>query len=274
VIVVGPPTATLVARPPATIVAMPVLLEVQVTVEVPGPVLLSEYVMVAWNCCLVPSAIDGLGGVTATAAADTQAPVVVLQCGLFVGHWVSSVQKRPASASGGGIGSFVTSGGGWVTSGGGTEASASGGSASRVSGGGWDASASGGRGASASGTVIGGSTRGSVDGSVVVSGGVVSVRTSVSLLASDGTVSVLRSVAASGCGSVLSSPPQPDITATMSAISQTQPSLTRAIFISSLADSIGELRVPDLEKKVNLLSFDRSHLYSDVARSLWSTHPQ
>jgi hypothetical protein len=38
-------------------------------------------------------------------------------------------------------------------------------------------------------------------------------------------------------------------------MSQTQTSLTRAICISSLADSIGELRVPDLEKKVNLLSF-------------------
>jgi hypothetical protein len=37
--------------------------------------------------------------------------------------------------------------------------------------------------------------------------------------------------------------------------------------ISSLADNIGELRVPDLEKKVNLLSLSPSHLYSDVACS-------
>jgi hypothetical protein len=36
---------------------------------------------------------------------------------------------------------------------------------------------------------------------------------------------------------------------------------------SSLADNIGELRVQDIEKKVNLLSFGGTHLYSDVA---WS----
>jgi hypothetical protein len=35
--------------------------------------------------------------------------------------------------------------------------------------------------------------------------------------------------------------------------------------ISSLADNIGELRLPDLERKVNLLSLDSAHLYSDVA---------
>jgi hypothetical protein len=38
------------------------------------------------------------------------------------------------------------------------------------------------------------------------------------------------------------------------------------MIISSLADSIGELRVQDKERKVNLLSFDRSHLYSDASR--------
>jgi hypothetical protein len=50
-------------------------------------------------------------------------------------------------------------------------------------------------------------------------------------------------------------------------MSQTQMSLTRAMSISSLADNIGELRVQDIEKKVNPVSFRRSHLYSDVARS-------
>ena len=40
--IVVEPTATLVARPPAAIVALVVSLDDQVTVEVPEPVLLSE----------------------------------------------------------------------------------------------------------------------------------------------------------------------------------------------------------------------------------------
>src|SRR5689334_13189140 len=73
--------------------------------------------MVAVNCCCVPSAIDGLVGVTPTPVAETHAPVVVLQCGALDGHWLSAVQWN-TSASGCGFGASVTSGGGLVVSGG------------------------------------------------------------------------------------------------------------------------------------------------------------
>ena len=97
-----------------------------------------------------------------------------------------------------------------------------------------------------------------------------STRTSApSVRTSDAGVSVFTSVFAASVsvGGGLSSSPQPAaMTATVRAMSQTQMSLTRAMSISSLADNIGELRVQDKERKVNLLSFDRFHLYSDAAR--------
>jgi hypothetical protein len=58
---------------------------------------------VAWNCCVVPLAIEGLAGVTPMELTDTHAPVVVLQCGALTGHWVSFAHEPPSiGASGGG----------------------------------------------------------------------------------------------------------------------------------------------------------------------------
>jgi hypothetical protein len=54
-----------VANPPAAIVAIPVVCEVQVAVLVKFCVELSEKVPVAVNCFVVPFAIEGFAGVTA-----------------------------------------------------------------------------------------------------------------------------------------------------------------------------------------------------------------
>ena len=59
------PAATAVASPPALIVAVPVVEDVQVTWPVMFCVLPPEYVPVAVNCCVVPVWIAGLAGVTA-----------------------------------------------------------------------------------------------------------------------------------------------------------------------------------------------------------------
>jgi hypothetical protein len=59
------PAATPVANPPAVIVAVPAVCELQVTVLVKFCVELSENVPVAVNCCVVPFAIEGFAGVTA-----------------------------------------------------------------------------------------------------------------------------------------------------------------------------------------------------------------
>jgi hypothetical protein len=59
------PAATPVAIPPAVIVAILAVCELQVTVLVKFCVELSENVPVAVNCCVVPFAIEGFAGVTA-----------------------------------------------------------------------------------------------------------------------------------------------------------------------------------------------------------------
>ena len=59
------PAARAVASPPALIVAVPVVEDVQVTWPVMFCVLPPEYVPVAVNCCVAPAWIVGLAGVTA-----------------------------------------------------------------------------------------------------------------------------------------------------------------------------------------------------------------
>jgi hypothetical protein len=59
------PAATPVARPVPEIVATDVFEELQVTELVMTPVLESEYVPVAVNCCVAAIAIAGFAGVTA-----------------------------------------------------------------------------------------------------------------------------------------------------------------------------------------------------------------
>jgi hypothetical protein len=64
-----------VANPPALIVATLVVCEVHVTVLVKFCVELSEKVPVAVNCSVLPFAIEGLAGVTAT---DTNVAAVTV----------------------------------------------------------------------------------------------------------------------------------------------------------------------------------------------------
>lgn len=64
-VMVGDPRATAVASPVLLIVATPVSDELQATYAVKFWVALFEKVPVAVNCCVVPSAIVGLDGVTA-----------------------------------------------------------------------------------------------------------------------------------------------------------------------------------------------------------------
>jgi hypothetical protein len=64
-VIVELPTPAPVARPPVLIVAMVVVPEVQVTVDVKFCVVPSLKVPVAVNCCVAPLAIDGFAGVTA-----------------------------------------------------------------------------------------------------------------------------------------------------------------------------------------------------------------
>jgi hypothetical protein len=59
------PTPAPVARPPEVMVAVDIVAEAHVTDAVRFWVLLSLYVPVAVNCCVVPFEIDGLAGVTA-----------------------------------------------------------------------------------------------------------------------------------------------------------------------------------------------------------------
>jgi hypothetical protein len=68
---------TLLAKPALLIVATAVLLEVQVTVLVKSRVVLSLYVPVAVNCCVVPLAIEGFVGVTAIEVSDAVTVSVV-----------------------------------------------------------------------------------------------------------------------------------------------------------------------------------------------------
>jgi hypothetical protein len=64
-LIVEVPTPAPVASPAALIVAVVVVPEVQVTVEVKFCVVPSLNVPVAVNCCVAPLAIDGFAGVTA-----------------------------------------------------------------------------------------------------------------------------------------------------------------------------------------------------------------
>src|ERR1700678_4029482 len=64
-VIVELPTPAPVARPPVLIVAVVVVPEVQVTVDVKFCVVPSLNVPVAVNCCVAPLAIDGFAGVTA-----------------------------------------------------------------------------------------------------------------------------------------------------------------------------------------------------------------
>ncbi len=70
------PMPTLCASPPLLIVAVETVSDDHVVVLVRFCVLPSVYVPVAVNCSLVPSAIDGVAGVTAI---DTSAAVVTRQ---------------------------------------------------------------------------------------------------------------------------------------------------------------------------------------------------
>ncbi|MFT4840901.1 MAG: hypothetical protein ACI90M_001359, partial [Candidatus Azotimanducaceae bacterium] len=78
-VIVVVPCAALVASPslpPALLmIATAGDVELHVTVDVRSCVVLSLYVPVAANCCVVPSAIDGVGGVTAN---DTNTAGVTL----------------------------------------------------------------------------------------------------------------------------------------------------------------------------------------------------
>lgn len=63
-VIVVAPAASVVANPPAAIVAMFGALELQFAEEVRSWVLPSLYVPVAVNCCVVPSGIEADGGLT------------------------------------------------------------------------------------------------------------------------------------------------------------------------------------------------------------------
>ena len=87
-LIVEMPGATPVARPGVLglIVAMGGSDDAHAASAVTLPVDVSEYVMVATNCCVVPAAMDGVAGVTAKATRETQAPVFVLQWGAVGPH--------------------------------------------------------------------------------------------------------------------------------------------------------------------------------------------
>jgi hypothetical protein len=73
------PEATPVANPPAVIVTTPVVCEVHVAVLVKFCVELSEKVPVAVNCCVLPFAIEGFAGVTATDTSVAEVTVSVVE---------------------------------------------------------------------------------------------------------------------------------------------------------------------------------------------------
>jgi hypothetical protein len=98
------PTATVVARPPAAMVAVAVLDEAQVTEAVRFCVVLSVYVPVAVNCGAIPLATLGLAGVTAieTSAAPVTVsvvfPVTVPEVAEIVVVPAATVVARPPAA--------------------------------------------------------------------------------------------------------------------------------------------------------------------------------
>jgi hypothetical protein len=71
------PTATVLARPPVAIVAVPASVEAQVAEAVRSAVEPSEYVPVAVNCCVTPAATTGFAGVTAMEASTGGSTVSV-----------------------------------------------------------------------------------------------------------------------------------------------------------------------------------------------------
>jgi 1,4-dihydroxy-2-naphthoyl-CoA synthase len=73
------PVAKPVANPPAVIVTTPVVCEVHVAVLVKFCVELSEKVPVAVNCCVLPFAIEGFAGVTATDTSVAEVTVRVVE---------------------------------------------------------------------------------------------------------------------------------------------------------------------------------------------------
>ena len=102
-VMVADATAPPVANPPAVMLAVLLFDELQVTELVRLLVLPSVYVPVAVNCCVVPSAIDGLTGVTAietSAAAVTVKvvePVTPPDAALIVVAPVATVFANPAA---------------------------------------------------------------------------------------------------------------------------------------------------------------------------------
>ncbi len=78
-VIVVVPAATEVAKPPALIVATPVLDEAQVDVNVRSCVVLSENVPVATNCTVVPLAMLGFIGVIAMDTRLEQLTVTVVE---------------------------------------------------------------------------------------------------------------------------------------------------------------------------------------------------
>ncbi len=80
-LIVEAPAFTPFAKPPVVIVATPGADEPHVTVLVRFCVLPPLYVPVAVNCCVAPTAMEGLAGVTAIdASASTMNPLAITAC--------------------------------------------------------------------------------------------------------------------------------------------------------------------------------------------------
>jgi hypothetical protein len=99
------PTATVVARPPAAMVAVAVLVDAQVTEAVRSCVAPSVYVPVAVNCGAIPLATVGLAGVTAieTSAAPATVsvalPLMLPEVAVMVVVPAATVVARPPAAT-------------------------------------------------------------------------------------------------------------------------------------------------------------------------------
>jgi len=102
-VIVADPEATPVARPEELMVAMEVSEEFQVTDEVMSPVVLSAYVAVALNCCVLPAAKLAVGGVTEIEVTVFEVtvipvdPVTPLRTALIVAVPVPAPVARPAA---------------------------------------------------------------------------------------------------------------------------------------------------------------------------------
>jgi hypothetical protein len=94
------PCATLVAKPAALIVAIFVADELHVAIAVRFCVLLSLYLPVAVNCCVLPIGIERLAGVTAIETSEggvTDRLVVPLTA--FKAAWIAAVPCATLEAS-------------------------------------------------------------------------------------------------------------------------------------------------------------------------------